>query len=117
MAITSELIGKLGGADVEVIPVDAVISGSSGTREVFYTAEVPEGETWLVAAHGNLQSHYAGMSSSVQMFIGTTIMSNRADSGVTGLAHVGTGTIEVGLKRNGSVSSDSFTGHIYTVKI
>ena len=56
MAITSELIGKLGGADVEVTPVEGAASGAWGSEEVLHTVEVPAGETWLVALYGNLQS-------------------------------------------------------------
>ena len=116
MAITSEIIGKLGGSDVNQIPVEGTASGSDTSEEVFSTVEVPEGETWLVAAHGNLTSHTAGLYSA-QLVIGTTELPIRAANGIQGLAHVGTGTIEVKLKRNRSGGSDSFTGHIYTVKL
>ena len=52
MAITSEIIGKLGGADVEVTPVSGTTSGSSGSEVILHTIEVPVGETWLVAEIG-----------------------------------------------------------------
>ena len=51
MAITSEIIGKLGGR-VEEVPVSGTASGVSGSEEILHTVEVPEGETWLVAAIG-----------------------------------------------------------------
>ena len=50
MAITSEIIGKLGGgSEVEVTPVEGTASGSWGSEMVLHTVEVPAGETWLVA--------------------------------------------------------------------
>ena len=116
MAITSEIIGKLGGADVEVTPVEGTASGPWGSEEVLHTVEVPEGETWLVALHGTLGSYSEG-SKSAGLIIGTTKLPPRAPNGITGLAHVGTGTIEVKIVRQNSSDSDSFTGHVYAVKI
>ena len=115
MAIKSELIGKLGGADVEVTPVDVTASGWIGSEVVMRTIEVPAGETWLVAAHGNLQSAYAG-GNAAQLVIGTTKMPTGAPNGIIGMAHVGAGTIKVRLLRNNANGSDHFTGHVYAVK-
>ena len=118
MAITSEIIGKLGGgADVEVTPVEGPASGDSGLEEVMHTVEAAEGETWLVALYGNLQHAYPGTNSSAQLAIGTTKLPPRAPNGFTGLAHVGTGAIDVKIVRQGSYNSDSFTGHVYAVKL
>ena len=118
MAITSEIIGKLGGgAGVEVVPVDVTATGNHDSEEVFYTVEVPEGETWLVALYGNLLSSSSGAASSAQLAIGTTILPPRASNGSNGLAHVGAGTIDVKLRRNTGAGSDSFTGHVYAVKL
>ena len=117
MAITSEIIGKLGGgAEVEVTPVEGTASGDWGSEEVLHTVEVPEGETWLVALHGNLQSVSEG-SKSAQLIIGTTELPARAPNGIQSLAHAGAGTIDVKLRRNTGSGSDSFTGHVYAVKI
>lgn len=120
MAITSELIGKLGGgggAGVEVIPVSGTASGNSRTTVLLHTVEVPAGETWLVALYGNLQGRYSGAPQSPQLYIGDTALPEYAPNGTTLLAHVGTGTIDVKLYRNTSAYSDSFTGHVYTFKV
>ena len=117
MAITSEIIGKLGGAGVEVIPVEGTASGDAGSETTLHPVEVPDGETWLVALHGNLQSASSGSNSSAQLVIGTTILPPRASNGSNGLAHVGAGTIDVKLRRNTGSSSDSFTGTVYAVKL
>ena len=115
MTITSELIGKLGGSDVDKVPVGVTASGGSDSKEVLHTVEVPEGETWLVILIGNLQN--ASTTSGAHLYIGATVLDGRPESGITGLAHVGTGTIDVGLRRKRSAQSDTFTGHVYTVKL
>ena len=117
MAITSEIIGKLGGADVEVTPVEGTASGPSGSEKVLHTVEVPAGETWLVALYGNLQSFSSGGNSAAQLIIGTTMLPPRAPNGIIGLAHVGAGVINAKLRRNTNGGSDSFTGHVYAAKL
>ena len=117
MAITSEIIGKLGGAEVEQIPVEVAASGGSGSEVILHTIEVPVGETWLVAVYGNLNGAYSDNYASPQIYIGDTKLNQRATNGIQSLAHVGTGTIDVKLRRNTGNGSDSFTGHVYTVKM
>ena len=117
MAITSEIIGKLGGgAEVEVVPVDVTAVGNSGSEEVFYTIEVAEGETWMVAVQGDLFAPSTG-SRSPQLVIGSSSIPPRAENGQTALIHVGTGTINASLRRNNSTGHDSFTGTLYAVKL
>ena len=101
---------------MEVTPVEVTASGAWGSEEVFHTVEVPEGETCLVALYGTLGSDSEG-SKSAELIIGTTKLPPRAPNGITGLAHVGAGTIDVKLRRNNSTGSDSFTGHVYAVKM
>ena len=73
MAITSEIIGKLGGgAGVEVAPVSGTASGGSGSEVILHTVEVPVGETWLVVVYGNLNGAYSDNYSSPQIYIGDT---------------------------------------------
>ena len=101
MAITSEIIGKLGGgAEVEVTPVSGTTSGSSGSEVILHTIEVPVGETWLVAVYGNLNGAYNENYASPQIYIGDTKLNQRATNGIQSLAHVGAGTIDVKLHRN-----------------
>ena len=54
MAITSEIIGKLGGADVESVPVS--ISPNETGEHVLAEIEVPAGERVLVSLVGNFSS-------------------------------------------------------------
>ena len=116
MAITSEIIGKLGGADVEVIPVEGVASGPSGSSEVLATIDVPAGETWLVAVIGQLAVGASGPSQLPELHLGD-VRIPRAPSGAFGLATTATGTISFSIRRSYSYNSDSFTGHVYTVKL
>lgn len=115
MAITSGFLGKLGGADVEVTPVEGPDSNERRGDFVLHTVEVPAGETWMIAMHGHLSASITG-NMSPQLVIGTTIAPPRGGSGMKGLAHIGTGTIEIKVRRNGN-SSDTFTGHVYTFKL
>ena len=117
MTITSELLGKLGGSDVNQLPVEVTASGGSGSKAVMHTVEVPEGRTWLVILIGNLQNASGGSSSRAHLYIGDTVHDGSPEDGIHGLAHVGTGTIEVGLRRRYSNRSDAFTGTVYTVQL
>ena len=112
MAITSEIIGKLGGADVQSFPVEGSTSSSSGT--VIHTIEAPAGETWLVAVIGTITTPASGRNGYPEIVIGNT---RAAFSGVGGASALVTGTVEIRLRRNWSLGSDSFTGHVYAVKL
>lgn len=115
MAITSELLGKLGGADVEVIPVEGTNSGSgSGASVLMDTITVPADETWLVAVIGTATTPASGVSGYPFITIGDT---RAAFKGVGGVSALVTGTAEIRLIRNWSLSSDTFTGHVYTIKM
>ena len=116
MAITSEIIGRLGGAGMEVIPVEGKASGASGSSEVLATIDVPAGETWLVAAIGQTTVGASGPSQLPELHLGDVKIS-RAPSGTHGLATTATGTISFSIKRSYSYGSDTFAGHVYTVKL
>ena len=117
MAITSELIGKLGGADVEVIPVSGTNSGSSGTSVILHTVVVPEGETWLVAVIGDMSASTTIAGASPDLMIGNIKTNRYKTQKRMTVAGIHTGTVDVKMARNISTNSDSFTGHVYTVKM
>ena len=114
MAIASEIIGKLGGGEVEVIPVEGEASGRSGSSTVIATIDVPAGETWLVAAIG--QSTPASASLFPRLQLGDEV-STSARRGKHGLVTTATESISLSIKRNTNSGSDAFTGHVYTVKL
>ena len=117
MAITSEIIGKLGGADVEVTPVEGAASGSTGSSKVLATIDVPAGETWLVAAIGQKTAGSSFDTSQPEFHLGDIKMPTKGSYGTCAIATAASGTISFRIKRNNSSGTDSFTGHVYTVKM
>ena len=85
MAITSEIIGKLGGAGVEVIPVEGAASGGRGSSKVIATIDVPAGETWLVAAIGQITEASSIASSQPDLHLGGVSKSPAGPAGTHGL--------------------------------
>ena len=116
MAITSEIIGKLGGR-VEEVPVEGTASGSSGSEEILHTVEVPEGEVWLVAAIGQKIGGNSIVTNKPGLQLGDVKIPAGAPDGTYGLATVTSGTISFSIKRLITSGTDSFTGHVYTVKM
>ena len=117
MAITSEIIGKLGGGgEVQKIPVDIVASGGGGSVVVMHTVHVQEGETWLVVLSGDLNPRYTS-SSGPELSIGEVTFGPGLPAGRFDAAEEVTGTTEITLKRNNSNATDIFTGHVYAAKL
>ena len=117
MAITSEIIGKLGGADVEVIPVSGSSSGSTGTELILHTVQVPEGESWLIAVIGDMSAYSSAAGGTPNLVLGD-IKTNRFNTqDRMTVAGVHTESVDVKLVRRYGAGSDSFTGHVYTVKM
>ena len=116
MAITSEIIGRLGGADVEVIPVEGEASGSKGSTKVLATIDIPAGETWLVAAIGQTTAHTSS-TFHPDLHLGGVSKPAAGPGGTHGLATTATESISFSIRRNYSSGADSFTGHVYTVKL
>ena len=117
MAITSEIIGKLGGADVEVIPVEGAASGGIGSTEVLATIDVPAGETWLVAAIGQVTTASTSNARRPELHLGDVKIPTEGDAGTYGLATTASETISFIISRKYGVGTDSYTGHVYTVKL
>lgn len=117
MATTSEIIGKLGGAGVEVIPVEGKVSGRSGSSEVLATIDVPAGETWLVAAIGRKTGANGVSTQQPDLYLGDAGLPKSSPKGTYGLATVASETISFTIERNTSSGADTFTGHVYTVKM
>ena len=117
MAITSEIIGKLGGAEVDSFPVSGTASGTGGSAEILATIEVPAGETWLIAAIGEMSAAATAASSQPALELGSEWSEKYRSSSRMGVASVATGSVPLRLVRNTGTGSDNFTGHVYTVKL
>ena len=116
MAITSELVGKLGGgAEVKTFPVSGTASGKFDSSELLATIEVPPGEEWLIAVTGEMSA--AAPSSPPSLALGEVRSVRHRSSSEMGVSAVATGTVPLSLVRATVNGSDSFTGHVYTVKL
>ena len=115
MAITSEIIGKLGGR-VEVIPVEAVNSGGRGDT-ILHTVHVPDGESWLIAVIGDMSPASTASGGAPDLMVGD-IKTNRFNTqNRMTVAGVHDGTVDVKMVKNVNSGTDSFTGHVYTAKL
>ena len=99
---------------MEETPISGTGTGSSGTTTLMTTIAVPEGETWLVAAIGTVTAASAGLNGYPEITIGDKRAAFKGEGGVSALV---TGTVEIRLRRNYNIGSDSFTGKVYTVKL
>ena len=116
MAITSEIIGKLGGR-VEVIPVEGVNSGGSGTEVILHTVQVPEGESWLIAVIGDMDPWSTIAGGAPNLVLGDVKTNRYATQNRMTVAGIHTGAVVVKMEKRIGSGTDSFTGHVYTVKL
>ena len=116
MAITSEIIGKLGGADVEVIPVSGTNSGGRGDT-ILHTVHVPDGESWLIAAIGDMSPSSIVAGAAPDLAIGDIKTNRYSTQNRITVAGVHTGAVDVKMVKNSASGTDSFTGHVYAVKL
>ena len=113
MAITSEIIGKLGGAEVESFPVQ---TGSTTSATTLATVNIPPGEQWLVAVIGSSSTMSNLPNQYPQIKVGDAGSLPGTRYGAYGVAIVATQDVEVRLLPNGG-SSSNFAGTVYTVKM
>lgn len=113
MAITSEIIGKLGGAEVESTPASASLSGR-GTNQVLHTVNIPPGETWLVAVVGTGTYDSNALIGMPRIIIGGKEVPQQ--TGHFASAAVMTESGDVVFESNSEAPS-SFNGNVYTVKM
>ena len=99
---------------MEVIPVEGTVSGPSDSLVALATINIPAGEQWLVAVVGTMTNNSSSMSNWAQIEMGDA---KSALDGPGGLADVATGAVSIRMVRNRATGSDSFTGHVYTVKL
>ena len=115
MAITSELIGKLGGADVEVIPVSETL----GTKPiVLRRVTVQSGEKVLVAAVGSSPTMGSNDSYWPGLQVGGMLSRPVERYGTySGVAAITQSTDVVLDRRGGTTNRADFEGTIYIVKL
>ena len=114
MAITSEIIGKLGGGDVETIPVAISVSGL-GTREIFRHIEATVEKPKLISVTG-VGSYGASGSRRPVIEIGGTEWPTQTDSTPYSAVQVITEPSDIVFIGQGS-GGGSFTGTVYVAEM
>ena len=113
MVITSEIIGKLGGADVEATPV----STPSGTGSMtLKTVAVPPGKTVLVAVKGQIDQNASSGNLPTVLAGGVGIGGGISNSSTVSGATTLTTSSSIAINIAG-VTSRSFSGTVYTVEM
>ena len=114
MAITSELLGKLGGADVETIPVSAPAGD-----HLLCSLDLEEGKTYLVGVVG-ASSKAPGITYAPTIRIGDSIQGfGRSANNKFAVAGIVSGPVEINLDSRSSsgVNSANFDGVVFVVDI
>ena len=116
MAITSEIIGKLGGADVESVPVSMTGNGSN-TKHLLTRVEVPAGKQMLVAVAGTFtsaQSSNYRPDFEIGEFV--SLASSTTDAHASASA-VLTQSGDVSVITRTAIGTSTFGGTVYTAEM
>ena len=117
MAITSEIIGKLGGAEVESVEVAG--TDTNGSNITLHTVEVADGEEVLAVFIGRFSKLPSTESSMATLSLGGSTSRATTTGRDTTVAAVITETSNVALygERGGLSGSTLAGGTVYTVKM
>ena len=113
MAITSEIIGKLGGGEVNTIGVS---TPSKIGSTVLAHIDVPPGKEILVAVKGVLSRDFNSSSMHEIRAGGTPVGAAIPGTSEISACTMLTQSAEISISIVG-LNAASFTGHVYTVKI
>jgi len=115
MAITSELLGKLGGADVEVIPVSSPYGGGT----TLCSLDLDSNKTYLVGVSGvssrNVNSMYPP-----QVTIGDTLLGYGKERNIRwGIAGVVSGPVDVVFNtyKDSATYHTDYEGEVFVVEV
>ena len=116
MAITSEIIGKLGGAEVESVEIAG--TDTNGSNIALHTVEVADGEEVLVVFIGQFSKLPALANNNATLSLGDSIVRVTTTSRDSAVAAVITETSDVVLTGAAGVNASTLTGGtVYTVKM
>ena len=113
MAITSEIIGKLGVADVESVEVPGPVT--AGSNQTLHKVEVAEGDRVLVVFIGRFSNLPTASGSRATLSVGESISKADVTNKDTAVAAILTEDSDIVLA--GSSSSTLSGGTVYTVKM
>ena len=114
MAITSEIIGKLGGGGVETIPVAISVSGN-GTREIFRHIEATAEKPKLISVTG-VGTYPASSTKRPVIEIGGTEWPTQSGDTPYSAVQVITEPSDIVFIGQGS-GSGTFTGTVYVAEM
>ena len=116
MAITSEIIGKLGGAEVESVEVAGATT--NGSNITLHTVEVDDGEEVLAVFIGRFSKLPSGSVPRATLSLGGSTSKADVTDRDTAVAAVITETSNVVLYGSIGVNTSTLTGGtVYTVKM
>ena len=115
MAITSEIIGKLGGAEVESYPVSVP---ENRPDTLLHAVTVPAGKQYLVAAEGYCPTE-AGNNYKPTLYVGTAKSRPAVKNGRFGVVAIVEQDVEVRFAPHSSsgVNNSSFEGTVYVLEL
>lgn len=116
MAITSEIIGKLGGAEVESYPV-SVPENQPDT--LLRSVTVPAGKRLLVAAEGYCPKMTISVSVYPKLYVGSVSSMPSARYGHFGVMAIVEQDVEVRFDTSASsgANNSSFAGTVYVLEL
>ena len=115
MAITSELLGKLGGADVEVIPVSSPL----GRGTTLCSLDLDPNKTYLVGASG-VTTEKMNNTYPPRVTIGDTLLGYGKEEKIRwGAAGIVSGPVDVVFSSYGSsaVYDSDYDGEVFVVEV
>ena len=116
MAITSEIIGKLGGVEIESYPV-SVPEGQSDT--LLRSVTVPAGKRYLVAAEGHCPKIPSSASSKPTLYIGSVQSMPAGKDKQFSVMAIVESSVEVRFDTysTSSVTGSTFEGTVYVLEL
>ena len=116
MAITSEIIGKLGGAEVESYPVSVP---ENRPDTLLRAVTVPAGKQYLVAAEGYCPTESSSNNYKPTLYVGTARSKPAVRYGLFGVVAIVQQDVEVRFDPSSSsgINNSSFEGTVYVVEL
>ena len=116
MAITSEIIGKLGGADVQSFPVSVP---EDRPDTLLHAVTVPAGKRFLVAAEGYCPRETSSAANKPTLYVGDVKSSPSVRYGRFSVMNIVEQDVEVRFDTfsNSSINNSSFEGTVYVLEL
>ena len=116
MAITSEIIGKLGGADLESYPVSVP---ESRPDTLLRSVTVPAGKRYLVAAEGHCPKMPSSVNNKPTLYIGSVQSMPAGKDKQFSVMAIVESSVEVRFDTytSSGINNSSFEGTVYVLEL